>query len=480
MTTKPFGRKRVHSLPRDLRTYRYHATSASDHDDRYATDDDDEDRIDASPMLLLSTAVPRSVVTVTASTGPPKPPRRHTHVRRRSSDGSAVDTSTAPLGSQTHARSAFDLPPPCRCPYFGELSAHAADRQPGEVKIIPTSRSFTDETHRYQRRPSKANGQPRIRTPEITVSQPTAVLFATMGSSVLNRTAYGCNSGNDTNSLYTTSAAVTTSAATPPAVPLRSASSLANSRNANRPLASSSTSRPNCVVTWDTTRRSQRRGSSFGGARTSLLAAASAGSPAGIISTRGPTTLASHQHTHQHSVSPLRRSATLRNHNNIMNCALDSNANAAHGGGGSGHKASASSASAGNLLSTASTPCLLQRTTTVRSHHSRNSSINARSSARHGRILRLEQKATKVLGVVFFTFVILWAPFFVLNLLPSLCHSCEENMAPWVFDFVTWLGYASSMVNPIFYTIFNKVFRTAFRKVLLCQYNKTEQWRPQR
>lgn len=119
------------------------------------------------------------------------------------------------------------------------------------------------------------------------------------------------------------------------------------------------------------------------------------------------------------------------------------------------------------------------RTGTVRSHHSRNSSVISRNSSRHGRIIRLEQKATKVLGVVFFTFVILWAPFFVLNLVPSVCGDCENRIDTWVFDLVTWLGYASSMVNPIFYTIFNKVFRQAFKKVLLCRYRK-QTWRPRR
>nr|CAD7258609.1 unnamed protein product [Timema shepardi] len=138
-----------------------------------------------------------------------------------------------------------------------------------------------------------------------------------------------------------------------------------------------------------------------------------------------------------------------------------------------------------------SSPCLLMayaagneggglsRSGMVRNPHSRNSSVISRTSSRHGRIIRLEQKATYVLGVVFFTFVILWAPFFVLNLLPTLCAECERNIHHGVFDFVTWLGYASSMVNPIFYTIFNKVFRQAFKKVLLCRYrNKT--WRPTR
>ncbi|CAK1548710.1 unnamed protein product [Leptosia nina] len=107
-----------------------------------------------------------------------------------------------------------------------------------------------------------------------------------------------------------------------------------------------------------------------------------------------------------------------------------------------------------------------------RTHHSRNSSVISRNSSRHGRILRLEQKATKVLGVVFFTFVVLWAPFFILNMVPAVCPECEKRIPLWVFDFVLWLGYASSMVNPIFYTIFNKVFRQAFKKVLLCEYCK--------
>jgi len=115
----------------------------------------------------------------------------------------------------------------------------------------------------------------------------------------------------------------------------------------------------------------------------------------------------------------------------------------------------------------------------VRSHHSRNSSVISRNSSRHGRIIRLEQKATKVLGVVFFTFVILWAPFFVLNLVPAVCPDCERRIDRKIFDLVTWLGYASSMVNPIFYTIFNKLFRQTFKKVLLCRY-RNQEWRPPR
>lgn len=194
----------------------------------------------------------------------------------------------------------------------------------------------------------------------------------------------------------------------------------------------------NSVVTWDS-RRYQRRGSSMSNStRTSLL--------------QTPNKSIINSST---SSSPLRRSVTLR-HNPNINLNTDNL----------------------NPTKIPSSPCILQRSTTIRSHHSRNSSVISRNSSRHGRIIRLEQKATKVLGVVFFTFVILWAPFFVLNLLPTICAECEKFISAGVFDFVTWLGYASSMVNPIFYTIFNKVFRQAFKKVLLCRYKNKPLWRP--
>lgn len=155
--------------------------------------------------------------------------------------------------------------------------------------------------------------------------------------------------------------------------------------------------------------------------------------------------------------SPLRRAATMRAHNGQT--------------------------SLSTAKSSASSPCLPKfggsTASATKSHRAMTSSVISRNSSRHGRIIRQEQKATKVLGVVFFTFVILWAPFFVLNLVPAICPDCEKRINRKIFDLVTWLGYASSMVNPIFYTIFNKVFRQAFKKVLLCRY-KTQTWRPTR
>lgn len=200
------------------------------------------------------------------------------------------------------------------------------------------------------------------------------------------------------------------------------------------------------IVTWDSPASTLRfrRGSGYmSGTKTSLLQQ-------------------QQQKSSTLQKSPLRRSATARYQNSYTHPALQ--------GQNSMEDSLSSRTSSFRFRSGINSAFMFQRNQTVRSHHSRNSSV--RNSSRHGRIIRLEQKATKVLGVIFFTFVILWAPFFILNLLPSICPSCEDKVPLWVFDIVTWLGYASSMVNPIFYTIFNKVFRQAFKKVLLCQYNK--------
>ncbi|RWS20086.1 serotonin receptor-like protein [Leptotrombidium deliense] len=39
----------------------------------------------------------------------------------------------------------------------------------------------------------------------------------------------------------------------------------------------------------------------------------------------------------------------------------------------------------------------------------------------------------------------------------------------WKVSCCQWLGFISSTVNPIIYTIFNRNFRRAFRRILLCQ-----------
>lgn len=78
-----------------------------------------------------------------------------------------------------------------------------------------------------------------------------------------------------------------------------------------------------------------------------------------------------------------------------------------------------------------------------------------------------EQKASKVLGLVFFTFVLCWSPFFILNIIFAACPACK--VPEHVVVVCLWLGYVSSTINPIIYTVFNKTFRAAFIRLLLCR-----------
>ncbi len=80
-----------------------------------------------------------------------------------------------------------------------------------------------------------------------------------------------------------------------------------------------------------------------------------------------------------------------------------------------------------------------------------------------------ERKAVKVLGTMFALFVICWAPFFTVNLMLGICPtSCSADML--AFKVFLWLGYVSSTLNPIIYTIFNKTFKTTFVDILACRY----------
>uniref|UniRef100_A0A182Y4N7 G-protein coupled receptors family 1 profile domain-containing protein n=1 Tax=Anopheles stephensi TaxID=30069 RepID=A0A182Y4N7_ANOST len=340
-----------------------------------------------------------------------------------SEDPGPVGVSSHPL-SQSHGGHSLKLPPPCKCPFFGEgASGRQQYLRPAEIKIVKTSSDLSS--------------------------------IAAAGDSLVYSTISISSSSNVTTQ---PTRSISSSLSTLPASALASPS-----RKCSAPKGIS-------VVTWDQ-RRHQRRGSSFGGARTSLLLTPTKASPSSVslrrsINLRHSTLDGGGSCSVTGSGETMFRGAPKKNSSSP--CLMQ------HQTGGGGTVAMMAVAAASSTV-----PTMATTTMTVRSHHSRNSSMISRNSSRHGRIIRLEQKATKVLGVVFFTFVILWAPFFVLNLLPSVCKHCEDNIDQWVFEFVTWLGYASSLVNPIFYTIFNKAFRDAFRKVLLCRYGlKARHWQP--
>ena len=108
----------------------------------------------------------------------------------------------------------------------------------------------------------------------------------------------------------------------------------------------------------------------------------------------------------------------------------------------------------------------------VRKHHvavkAANILLMRKDFIRKDTTVQTEQRASKVLGVVFMIFVICWAPFFLVNILTVLCPDCY--FSPTLFTVFVWLGYVSSTLNPIIYTVFNKVFKLTFLKLLCCRY----------
>ncbi|KAI3376202.1 hypothetical protein L3Q82_016710 [Scortum barcoo] len=90
------------------------------------------------------------------------------------------------------------------------------------------------------------------------------------------------------------------------------------------------------------------------------------------------------------------------------------------------------------------------------------------TSGCHGRrgmmqAIKNERRASKVLGIVFFLFLIMWCPFFITNVTFVLCRgSCNESLLHDLLNVFVWVGYISSGVNPLVYTLFNKTYRRAF------------------
>ncbi|CAG9773115.1 unnamed protein product [Ceutorhynchus assimilis] len=78
--------------------------------------------------------------------------------------------------------------------------------------------------------------------------------------------------------------------------------------------------------------------------------------------------------------------------------------------------------------------------------------------------LSKERRAARTLGIIMGVFVVCWLPFFLMYVIVPFCPECCPTRR--LVNFITWLGYINSMLNPIIYTIFNMDFRRAFKKLL--------------
>lgn len=78
--------------------------------------------------------------------------------------------------------------------------------------------------------------------------------------------------------------------------------------------------------------------------------------------------------------------------------------------------------------------------------------------------LSKERRAARTLGIIMGVFILCWVPFFILYIVTPFCPTCCPSDQ--LIDFLTWLGYINSALNPIIYTIFNLDYRRAFKKLL--------------
>jgi hypothetical protein len=83
-----------------------------------------------------------------------------------------------------------------------------------------------------------------------------------------------------------------------------------------------------------------------------------------------------------------------------------------------------------------------------------------------------ESKAAKTLAIVVGGFVMSWLPFFIMYVLEAVLPHGTITKA--LSDWITWLGYFNSAVNPVIYAFYSKQFRSAFLRLTFgkCQHNK--------
>uniref|UniRef100_A0A182K8V5 G-protein coupled receptors family 1 profile domain-containing protein n=1 Tax=Anopheles christyi TaxID=43041 RepID=A0A182K8V5_9DIPT len=78
--------------------------------------------------------------------------------------------------------------------------------------------------------------------------------------------------------------------------------------------------------------------------------------------------------------------------------------------------------------------------------------------------LSKERRAARTLGIIMGVFVVCWLPFFLMYVILPFCPTCCPTNK--LINFITWLGYINSALNPIIYTIFNLDYRRAFKRLL--------------
>lgn len=104
----------------------------------------------------------------------------------------------------------------------------------------------------------------------------------------------------------------------------------------------------------------------------------------------------------------------------------------------------------------------------LRIHNNGNNRIPIRISS-----LRRETKTAQTLSMVVGGFIACWLPFFIYYLLMPFLP--KESVSNVLMEFLTWLGWINSAINPFIYAFYNADFRIAFWRLTFrkfCKNNK--------
>ena len=82
-----------------------------------------------------------------------------------------------------------------------------------------------------------------------------------------------------------------------------------------------------------------------------------------------------------------------------------------------------------------------------------------------------ERRVLRTVAVIVGTFLVCWSPWFIHALVIGI-GGFTPNL--FVLDFVFWLRYAKSLLNPFIYAVMAHDFRVTFRKMISCQSCKSQ------